>query len=305
MIEVINGGPLSTIQDLGRFGVMKTGFTQSGVMDSHSAKLANTLCGNSLNAPVIEMTMFGVTVKFKEERIFAVTGADMGAKLNGEPIKRNKAYQAKTDDTLSLGAAVNGMRGYLAVAGGFKADSFMGSCSTNLKIGVGGYQGRKLRAGDKLECGEAKIFSVNHREVPENRYSNSVSARVVLGPQDDMFTPTDIELFSKQHYTVTKDMDRMGIRLCGIALKGKDGMDIISDGIVFGSIQITRSGQPIILMADHQTTGGYAKIATVISVDLPLLAQLRPFDILHFDVITAEKSEKLALKEKKYFENLR
>lgn len=305
MIEIINGGMLSTVQDSGRFGVMKDGFTQSGAMDSYSMKLANRLCGNDLNAPVIEMTMMGITAKFTDEHIFALSGGNFGAKLNNKPIKTNKTYKAEKNDILSVGCAKTGMRCYLAAAGGFDVPLVMGSASTNIKLGFGGFDGRKLKSGDILKIGKTTAnISVEGRELPENQYDRMVNIRVVLGPQDNMFTKTDLAFFFQQQYTVTPNLDRMGIRLNGIALRGKNGMDIISDGITFGSVQIARSGLPIILMADHQTTGGYAKIATVISVDLPKLAQVKPYDKIRFEEISIEKAEKLAVKEKKYFNKL-
>ena len=181
----------------------------------------------------------------------------------------------------------------------------MGSASTNLKINVGGFNGRKLKAGDILKIGKAdKIKNIEKRELPENTYNNPVRVRVVLGPQDDMFSENDLMLFSKQQYTVTSDLDRMGIRLWGIALRGKEKLEIISDAITFGSIQITNSGMPIILMADHQTTGGYAKIATVISADLPKLAQVKSNDKINFEIIDVDTAEKIANKQKKYIDRL-
>ena len=181
----------------------------------------------------------------------------------------------------------------------------MGSAATNLKIKVGGFNGRKLKAGDILKIGKAdKIKNIEKRELPENTYNNPVKVRVVLGPQDDMFSENDLLLFSNQQYTVTSDLDRMGIRLWGIALRGKEKLEIISDAITFGSIQITNSGMPIILMADHQTTGGYAKIATVISADLPKLAQVKPKDKISFEIIDIDIAEKIAIKQKKHIDKL-
>lgn len=304
MIKIINGGMLSTVQDLGRFGVMQNGFTQSGAMDSFSMKIANKLCGNDLNAPVIEMTMLGITTEFCEDSVFAVSGGRFDMTLSGKPIRTNKAYKAKAGDVLTVRTAKSGMRCYLAVSGGFDVPMFMGSASTNLKIGVGGFEGRKLKAGDVLKTGKANPVDIQGRELEENTYEQKVRIRVVPGPQDDMFTKEDTAFFSKQQYMVTKDIDRMGIRLWGIKLRGKETLDIISDGITFGSIQITKSGMPIILMADHQTTGGYAKIATVISVDLPKLAQVRPSDKIYFDFVSIKEAEKLAKKQKKYIDKL-
>ena len=305
MIEIISAGMLSTVQDLGRFKVMKNGFTQSGVMDAYSTKIANKLCKNDINAPVIEMTMLGITAKFKGEHIFAISGGFFDVSLNNKPVRTNKAYIAKDGDVLSIKGAKQGLRCYLAVAGGFDVPLFMGSASTNLKINVGGFNGRKLKAGDILKIGKAdKIKNIEKRELPENTYNNPVRVRVVLGPQDDMFSENDLMLFSKQQYTVTSDLDRMGIRLWGIALRGKEKLEIISDAITFGSIQITNSGMPIILMADHQTTGGYAKIATVISADLPKLAQVKPNDKINFEIIDIDTAEKIAIKQKKYIDKL-
>ena len=305
MIEIISAGMLSTVQDLGRFKVMKNGFTQSGVMDAYSTKIANKLCKNDINAPVIEMTMFGITAKFKGEHIFAISGGIFDVSLNNKPVRTNKAYIAKDGDVLSIKGAKQGLRCYLAVAGGFDVPLFMGSASTNLKINVGGFNGRKLKAGDILKIGKAdKIKNIEKRELPENTYNNTVRVRVVLGPQDDMFSENDLMLFSKQQYTVTSDLDRMGIRLWGIALRGKEKLEIISDAITFGSIQITNSGMPIILMADHQTTGGYAKIATVISADLPKLAQVKPNDKISFEIIDIDTAEKAAIKQKKFIDKL-
>lgn len=305
MIEIISAGMLSTVQDLGRFKVMKNGFTQSGVMDAYSTKIANKLCKNDINAPVIEMTMLGITAKFKGEHIFAISGGIFDVSLNNKPVRTNKAYIAKDGDVLSIKGAKQGLRCYLAVAGGFDVPLFMGSASTNLKINVGGFNGRKLKAGDILKIGKAdKIKNIEKRELPENTYNNPVKVRVVLGPQDDMFSENDLMLFSKQQYTVTSDLDRMGIRLWGIALRGKEKLEIISDAITFGSIQITNSGMPIILMADHQTTGGYAKIATVISADLPKLAQVKPNDKISFEIIDIDTAEKIAIKQKKFIDKL-
>ncbi|MDD7355359.1 MAG: biotin-dependent carboxyltransferase family protein [Oscillospiraceae bacterium] len=304
MIEIINGGMLSTVQDAGRFGVMKNGFTQSGAMDSHSMKTVNVLCGNDLSAPVIEMTMLGITAKFTDSHIFCLSGGDFSPKLNGKPIENNRPYKAEAGSLLQIGAAKSGMRCYLGVSGGIDVPLVMGSASTNLKIKIGGYEGRKLKTGDIIKIGKCSYVPDMTKTAEKCDYPDHIKVRVVLGPQDDMFTDTDLKFFSKQIYTVTPDLDRMGIRLCGIALRGKNGMDITSDGITFGSIQIARSGMPIILMADHQTTGGYAKIATVISVDLPKLAQARPYDKVMFDIVSIKQAENAAKKEKKYFRKL-
>lgn len=307
-IEIINGGMLSTVQDAGRFKVMKNGFTQSGAMDSHSMNLANKLVGNLPNCAVIEMTMLGITARFTQKCIIALCGGDFEAKINGSPIRMCKAYRVGVGDELAVGCAKKGLRAYLAVSGGIDVEPVMESRSTNLKSEIGGYNGRRLGAGDVLnigsDCIDLSFMELDKRQVPPEKYESTVTLRAVLGPQDFMFTDEDKKIFFSAEYKVTPNADRMGIRLDGPAMKGRDGMDIISDGIVFGSVQIPKSGVPIILAADHQTTGGYAKIATVISADLPLLAQARPGDTVKFKQVSVKAAERAARKESKYFDNL-
>lgn len=306
MIEIITPGLLTTVQDFGRVGVMKNGFTQNGAMDRYSMTVANRLCGNCDSAPVLEMTVLGVTARFTQDTVMCVSGADFGAKINDKPIKRNKAYKINKGDILSMGAAKSGMRAYLAVAGGIVGEYVFGSASTNLKFAFGGHFGKKLQSGDVLSIGTGAfpLGEIDKWEISESEYSKDVQLRVVLGPQNEMFTDEDIRLFLSQEYEVTAQSDRMGIRLSGEPLKSKNGMDIISDGIVFGSVQVPNSGEPIILMADHQTTGGYAKIATVISVDLPRASQLSAGNTVRFKSVTVEEAEQEAKKQKRFFDNL-
>lgn len=306
MIEIITPGLLTTVQDFGRVGVMKNGFTQNGAMDRYSMTVANRLCGNCDSAPVLEMTVLGITAKFTQDTVICVSGADFGAKINDKPIKRNKAYKINKGDILSMGAAKSGMRAYLAVAGGIVGEYVFGSASTNLKFAFGGHFGKKLQSGDVLSIGTGAfpLGEIDKWEIPESEYSKDAQLRVVLGPQNEMYTDEDIRLFLSQEYEVNAQSDRMGIRLSGEPLKSKNGMDIISDGIVFGSVQVPNSGEPIILMADHQTTGGYAKIATVISVDLPRASQLSAGNTVRFKSITVEEAEQEAKKQKRFFDNL-
>lgn len=310
--EILNAGVLSTVQDLGRFGVMKNGFTQSGVMDLRSAKLANLLVNNDFGCAVLEMTLVGITARFHDEHIIALSGADFGAVINNEPIKTNKAYKVKKGDVLKIGSAKSGVRAYLAVSGGINVPKVMNSYSTNLKSAIGGYQGRKLMSGDIIEVFGRDIYDrvytdmlFKNAELEPAVYSKDITVRAVLGPQEDMFTVEDIRTFFSAEYKVTPQSDRMGIRLDGTPLKSKNGVDIISDGIVFGSVQVPENGMPIVLMADHQTTGGYAKIATVISADLPLLAQAKPNDAVHFKQIDVKAAEKAAKEEAKLYSKLR
>lgn len=299
-------GALSTVQDEGRFGVMKTGFGQCGAMDLTSMHIANRLVGNCINCAVIEMTLIGITAVFNSECIIALSGGDFSAVLSGKHLRCDKAYVVRAGDELKIGAAKTGARCYLAVSGGIDVPKVMGSRSTDIKMGIGGYCGRKLKAGDVLNFGKncMTVSNPDKWEIEQRVFSGNYVLRAILGPQDFLFPEETIEKFFGSEYKVTHECDRMGVRLSGEALKAKDSVDIISDGIVRGSVQVPGSGQPIVLMSDHQTVGGYAKIATVISQDVSLLAQAKPGDKIRFERISVEQAEKLAKKEKKYLDNL-
>ncbi len=291
-MTILSPGPLSTVQDLGRFGYMNTGFSPGGAMDTYSMRLANILVSNAPEDGVIEMTMMGMTVSFSCTAVIALAGADMQPLLNDTPIPMYKAVEVQAGDVLSMGMAKSGMRAYLAVAGGFDLPLVMGSMSTNLKCGLGGFEGRKLRAGDEIPLRQnVRLVDIGSRHIiPENDYPDGVGIRVLLGPQDDYFTEKGIRTFLESTYVVTDKSDRMGVRLDGEKIENKNGVDIISDGIATGSVQIPASGTPIIMMADRQTTGGYAKIATVISADLPKMAQARPGTRIRFTAISEKES---------------
>lgn len=299
-MTVLSPGPLSTVQDAGRFGYMNTGFSPNGAMDAYSMKLANILVGNLPGEGVIEMTLMGMSVSFDGDAVVALTGADMQPTLNGEEIAMYEAFAVQEGNVLKLGAARSGMRTYLAVAGGFDIPQVMGSMSTNLKCALGGFKGRKLLSGDVVGLKEEMTLSlVGKRQLPaENDYLPEITVRVVLGPQEDYFTDKGIRTFLGSRYTVSPQSDRMGVRLEGSKIENKNGVDIISDGIATGAVQIPASGTPIIMMADRQTTGGYAKIATVITADLPKIAQARPGSTIRFQAVT-QKEAVAALKKQR------
>ena len=295
-IRVLSPGALTTIQDRGRYGYQSSGIRPCGVMDTDAYETAVRLAGGG--DAVLEMTMLGVTVEFQSRMIFAITGADMPATLDGLPVPRYKRMGACPGQVLKIGAATNGCRGYLAFYGGIQVPEVMGSRSTDMKCHIGGMEGRPIKAGDILEVSEPdeKTFSSLLAEgltANEVKYSSDIEVRVIPGPQDEAFTEKGWNDFLSSSYEITPDSDRMGLRLAGLPIESKNGTDIVSDGIVFGSIQVTAAGNPIVLMADHQTTGGYAKIATVLSLDLPLLAQARPGDKVRFRKISVEDAQKL------------
>lgn len=306
-IRVIKPGVLTTVQDSGRIGHGRFGFNPSGVMDRRAYRLANYLVGNYTDEAVLEMTMLGGSFVFLESEYFAITGADMGATLEGLEVPMYQTVFARAGDTLSFSAAKSGVYTYIAFAGGLDVPQVLGSRSTNLKCAMGGFAGRKLRSGDILPfCAPLDhLGDLRMQKLPvENYASHTAALRVVLGPQDDYFTAQGLADFLSAPYTITENADRMGYKLAGQPIAYHDKVDIISDGIVFGSIQVPPAGMPIVMLADRQTTGGYAKIATVASVDLPYLVQKRPGDTVHFQAISAKEAETLYKQEQKYFEKL-
>ncbi len=287
-MKILSAGPLTTIQDKGRFGYMRYGITTSGVLDGCAYAYGNALLGNSDNAACLEMTLKGVSVEFINNGAVAIVGADMLPKINGRPAGANQRIEVRAGDLLEMGFAAKGLRTYLCVEGGVDVPLVYGSRSTNLKCGFGGLEGRKLRDGDILyTCSVAEyrrkagVLPAEY-QLPEE---SDMTIHVILGPQNDMFTADGIATFLHSAYKVTPESDRMGIRLSGESLETVHGMDIISDAIPIGSIQVASDGQPIILLADRQTTGGYAKIATVVSRDIWKLAQARPGTAIRFEQI--------------------
>jgi biotin-dependent carboxylase-like uncharacterized protein len=277
----LQAGPMTTIQDAGRFGYMEYGIGQSGVMDYISYQQANKLVGNPENEAVLEMTLMGAQIQVDEDVLVAYTGADMQAQIDDDKMERGQAYLVRKGQIIRFGMARTGVRAYLAIAGEIQVPVVMNSKSTDLKCKIGGYKGRKIQNNDQLTVllrkeSAKKLHQLAKQKIKQQEYDGIQIIRVILGPQENIFTSQGIQTFLDSKYTVSTESDRMGIRMEGPHIEGNGKNDIISDGIVFGSIQITSAGLPIVMMADHQTTGGYAKIATVIKEDLPKLAQARP-----------------------------
>lgn len=300
-IKVNIPGVLTTIQDNGRVGFQKSGMTGSGVMDACAYRKGNYLVGNKENVAVLELTLYGGEYEFTEDAIIALTGADMTPSVQNVQVPMNKAIQVKVGDVLKLGAAQKGCRTYLAVSGGIDVPLIMNSRSTNLQCKVGGFCGRPVRSGDELPIGsvKAKFETIAGRKVLESQYPEEVLVHVIPGPQEEYFTKNGISRFYSESYEVTDACDRMGYRLNGARVESVGGTDIVSDGIVYGSIQIPASGKPIILMADHQTTGGYAKIGTICQADLWKVAQCRPGNHIKFKKISVKDAQKLGRSERK------
>ena len=307
-IRILKGGMMTTVQDLGRTGYQSQGFSVAGVMDVRSFKIANLLLDNPENEAVLEFTLIGPTLEFTSATIIAITGGDFQPMLNDEPAPMYTAIYVNKGDVLKFGSAKTGSRGYIAFSSYLDIPVVMGSRCTNLKSKIGGFKGRKLQAGDyigfRIKRRYLRFFL--SRKLEQERFDqDSVKVRVVMGPQDSKFSKQGIQTFLSSEYTVTSEFDRMGCRLDGAYIAPKESSDIISDGIAFGSIQVPAHGKPIILLADRQTTGGYAKIATVASVDIPKVVQRKTDHKIRFEAITVQEAQKLYLKEQKELDKMR
>lgn len=292
-------GLQTTVQDLGRPGWGRFGLPPGGALDDAALRWANLLIGNEPGAAALELTLLGPALTYRGPGPLraALAGADFGATLDGTPQPPWQGFTWQPGQTLTCGACRVGARGYLAVAGGIAVPPALGSRSTDLRGELGGLDGRALRAGDRLPLDPPESGAGPALRLPGDRrpdYRGEIVARVVLGPQDDRFTEDAIVTFLSSPYTVTRDADRMGLRLDGPPLAFRDeatGADIISEGVATGAIQVPAHGHPIVLLAARQTTGGYAKIATVIGADLWRLGQARPGDAIRFRAIPIAEAQ--------------
>lgn len=296
MIKIIKPGLLTTIQDSGRMGFQRYGIPVAGAMDDFAFRIANILVGNDEHEAVLEATFMGPTIEIGFNGYIAITGANMSPKLNDKNIHMWRSIEVHKGDQLSLSGPLEGLRTYIAFGGGIGVPEIMKSKSTYVRGSLGGYKGRKLMEGDEIPIDASKSKAKPCRYISPQyipRYSKNNVVRVVLGPQDDHFSPEAIETFFNSEYKITAEADRMGYRLEGPKLTHAKGPDIISDGIVFGSVQVPGHGSPIVMMADRQTTGGYTKIATVIWPDLPIMAQMGPGDTVRFEKVSIEESQEI------------
>lgn len=299
-IRILKGGMLTTVQDGGRTGYQRQGFSVAGVMDARSFKIANLLLDNPENEAVLEFTLIGPTLEFTSETIIAITGGDFQPKINDEPAPMYTAIYMHKGDILKFGSARTGSRGYIAFSSYLSIPVVMGSRCTNLKSCIGGFKGRRLQDGDYINFRIKRRylpFFLSRKLEPDDFSQEETVLRVVMGPQDDMFSKQGIETFLNTEYIVTSEFDRMGCRLDGAYIARKSESDMISDGIALGSVQVPSHGKPIILLADRQTTGGYPKIATVASVDIPKLVQRKTDHKIRFQAISVQEAQNLYLKE--------
>ena len=293
-ICIISPGISTTVQDAGRKGVSKTGTGENGAMDKISFRAANIIAGNRENAAVLETTLSGPEIRFTTEMTFAITGADIHPLLDGKPVEMYAKIRAAKGSVLKTGFATDGLRSYIAFTGGILEKSILGSRSTNVKGSFGGHYGRALIAGDELAVGDETLPdepASDETAVPKKISGMRflpllpvLTLHAVKGAQSAFFTTEEMSAFCSQEFSVAPESDRMGIRLNGksICLRSTD---IISDSIPLGAVQITSSGLPVIMMADRQTCGGYAKIACVLKKDISLLAQAVPGTKIRFEFI--------------------
>lgn len=325
-IRVIKPGLLTTIQDLGRYGFQKYGVITSGVMDQVAHRIANMLVGNEENEPTVEMTLIGPTFEFQADALIAICGGDLSATINGKPVRMWRPVYVKKGSELKFGPCQTGCRAYLAVAGGFSIETVLNSKSTYLRAGIGGYHGVALKSGDQLPVGELGELSKKIIASLIPNESNGFSEanwgsepirlthyykqkekelRVIRGRQFDLFTKESQEQFFTTAFSITNQSDRMGYRLEGAKLSLTKEQDMISEAVNFGTVQVPPDGNPIILLADRQTTGGYPKIGQVVNVDLPIVAQAKPGERLYFSEISLKEAQQLYIAREKNLKDVK
>ncbi len=292
---VAQAGPSSTLQDHGRFGSQRFGISPSGAADPRLLAVANALAGNAPGTAGIECTLMGDTYEVAAESARIAVAGDAAVRIDGSPAAAWTSHRLRRGQVLKIvGPVKRGLRFYVAVEGGFAIDPVLGSRSTHARTGIGGFGGRKLKAGDRLPLAMTEASAGGDRSFdPALLPTAPERLRVVLGPQDDYFTAAGIATFLGSGYTIARDADRMGCRLEGPAIEHAKGHNIISDGIPPGAVQVPGNGQPIVLMRDRQTTGGYPKIACVITSDLAFLAQKRPGEAVSFEAVNEAEATRI------------
>lgn len=318
-IKIIRSGLLTTIQDLGRYGFQKYGVIVSGAMDSFALRIANLLVGNGEEDAALEMTLIGPSISFQRDCLIAICGADLSPTMNGIPVPQWRPVYLKKGSFLDFGQCMKGCRSYLALAGGINVPKVLGSQSTYLRANMGGFEGRSLREGDTLKIGglsreaisqikklsfledhypfRAPKWTISKTILPA--YKINPTVRVMRGKQFDSFTLQSREDFFQKEFRVTPQSDRMGYRLEGPILKMSQKLELISEAVCSGTIQVPAAGKPIVLLADRQTTGGYPKIAQLATVDLPIMAQIKPGDKIRFREISLKDAQDLYLAREK------
>lgn len=310
-IKVLSPGLLTSIQDLGRYGYQKYGVIVSGGMDTYALRLANLLVGNEEGEATLEMTLMGPSLLLEADLLLAITGGDLSPTINGESVPQGRPVLVRKGSVLKFGALKSGCRSYLAVRGGYDIPEIMGSKSTYLRAKIGGYQGRALLQGDILpvRCSSPLPLAESLEKTMGSRSfafpswyvgksyvsetSQEYKVRVIPNSQFPLFSPDSRKQLFQQPFQVTTQSDRMGYRLSGASLQLTEPLEMVSEAVALGTIQVPPDGNPIILLADRQTVGGYPKIAQVAGADISTVAQIKPGSRIRFVEISLAEAERL------------
>lgn len=320
-LEIQKPGMRTTVQDTGRYGHQKEGIVVGGAMDTFALRLANLLVGNPEDAATLEITLTGPTTRFTEDLLIALTGADLNPELNNEAIPVWRPVLVRKGDVLSFGAPRSGCRSYLAVSGGLDVPRVLGSYATYLRAGIGGYQGRALQTGDHIPChaptgaGMALMEYLHAAKqhpytswtpAPElyPQYAPNPTIRAIRGPEYELFSAMSQQQVWTERFQVSAQSDRMGYCLQGVSLYLRQAAELLSTAVTFGTVQVPHKGNPIVLMADCQTTGGYPRIVQVISADLPILAQVVPGQTISFQEVSLEEAHQLDIVQERQLTHL-
>ncbi len=315
-IDILRASFLTTVQDLGRMGFRELGVSPGGALDSHALRVANLLVGNKESAAGIEITFGGVQLRFADERVVAWCGGEFDVRLGSTSLPAGHAGFVRAGDVLIFNQPKTGCRSWLGISGGIDVPLVLGSRSTDLRANFGGLDGRALRDGDEVPLGgnseRPKILIEKLREQkvanwkPPHDWSSPAKhepvLRVICGSDSDRFNDVTIQRFTNDVFVVSADSNRMGARLEGPHLQPDDDVDLVSEGVAPGTIQVPPSAQPILLLGDCQTIGGYPKIAHVITVDLPVAAQLRAGDSVRFREISLAEAHRRLVERERYLE---
>ncbi len=302
MIRVLSPGLLTTVQDLGRAGLGALGVPPGGAADAHALSLGNLLLGNDEGAAALEATLVGPALLFEEEALVLVAGAPFATTLDGKAVVPWAAVEVAAGGKLVLGRAASGARAYICVRGGIAVPPLLGSLSTDVATGFGGFEGRALKAGDLLSVGDAPFATRGRRvDAAAARWTGPRRLlRVTPGPQQNWFSPGALASFLSHPFRVSASSSRTGVRLEGEPLSAPD-RSLVTEGVVAGAVQVPAGGLPIVLLVEHPSTGGYPKIANVISADLSALAQLRPGDEIRFARVSFDEARRLLLEREARF----
>ena len=325
MLKIEKPGLQTTVQDLGRPGFQQYGVVAGGAMDPYSHCVANLLVGNSETCATVEAALAGPSIRFEADSLIALAGGDLSPSIEGERVPMWRPIAVRSGSVLDFGKPAAGCRVYVAVAGGIDVAEVMGSRSTYTKARIGGLDGRCLEEGDRLPAGapsahakqwaekalsgaDGRKFSAADWSVSDDlipRYRNEAEIRMMKGPQHHWFSEKSRNAFFGGTFTVSSESDRMGYRLKGDTLRLSEPRELLSEGVVAGAVQVPSGGNPILLMADHQTTGGYPKIGQATTVDLPLIAQMQPGAKLRFTEVSIEEAQQLLMKQKQELAELK